>query len=55
MPLENNVYGQLYEVRAELSGPSGRGLRVRTIWMTEHLSGQTKFITLIPDKDALST
>jgi len=24
-------------------------LRVRTIWMTEYLSGVTKFITLIPD------
>jgi hypothetical protein len=30
-------------------GPSGRTLRVRTIWMTEYLSGATKFITLIPD------
>jgi hypothetical protein len=47
--LETTVYGQLYEIRAQLVGPSGRSLRVRTIWMTEYLSGATKFITLIPD------
>jgi hypothetical protein len=47
--LETTSYGQLYEIRAPLVGPSGRTLRVRTIWMTEYLSGVTKFITLIPD------
>jgi hypothetical protein len=47
--LETSSYGQLYEIRAPLVGPSGRTLRVRTIWMTEYLSGVTKFITLIPD------
>jgi len=47
--LETTSYGQLYEIRAQLVGPSGRTLRVRTIWMTEYLSGATKFITLIPD------
>jgi hypothetical protein len=47
--LETTSYGQLYEIRAPLVGPSGRTLRVRTIWMTEYLSGVTKFIALIPD------
>jgi hypothetical protein len=47
--LETTSYGQLYEIRAPLVGPSGRTLRVRTNWMTEYLSGATKFITLIPD------
>jgi hypothetical protein len=47
--LEKTAYGQLYEIRAQLIGASGRTLRVRTIWMTEYLSGATKFITLIPD------
>ena len=41
-----------YEIRAQLVGPSGRALGVRTIWMTEYLSGATKFITLIPDKES---
>lgn len=49
--LEANAYGRMYEIRASLTGPSGRVLYVRTIWMTEFLSGRTKFITLIPDKD----
>jgi hypothetical protein len=51
-PLEHNFYGQFYEIHTTLTGPSGRRLGVRTIWMTEHLSGRTKFITLIPDQIA---
>lgn len=49
--IESNVYGRLYEIRTLLTGPNSRRLRVRTIWMTEHLSGRTKFITLIPVKE----
>lgn len=47
--LESNKFGQYYEIRGRLTGPSGAALAVRTIWMTEHLSGITKFVTLIPD------
>ena len=46
--VENNQFGVYYEVVGILHGPRGIGLRVKTIWMTEHLSGVTKFITLIP-------
>ena len=46
--LEENVFGRLYEVAGRLRGPNGRVLRVRTIWMTDHLSGLTKFVTLMP-------
>jgi len=48
--LESNKFGQYFEVRGRLTGPSGVALAVRTIWMTEHLSGITKFVTLIPDR-----
>jgi hypothetical protein len=48
--LESNTFGQYYEVRGTLTGPNAVQLPVRTIWMTEHLSGVTKFVTLIPDK-----
>ena len=48
--LESNTFGQYYEIRGTLTGPNGVALPVRTIWMTEHLSGVTKFVTLIPDK-----
>src|SRR5882724_9729536 len=45
--VDDNQFGRYYEVVGILRGPFGVGLRVRTIWMTEHLSGITKFITLI--------
>jgi len=48
--LESNKFGQYYENHGMLTGPNGVTLAVRTIWMTEHLSGVTKFVTLIPDK-----
>jgi hypothetical protein len=49
-PLERNVFGQFYEIAGPLHGPNGATLHLRTIWMTEHLTGVTKFITLIPGK-----
>jgi len=45
-----NAFGQYYETRGQLTGPNGVSLAVRAIWMTEHLSGVTKFVTLLPDK-----
>jgi hypothetical protein len=44
--LEKSEFGQLFEICGDLTGPSGRTLSVRTIWMTEGLSGRTEFITL---------
>jgi len=45
---EDNRYGLVYRIEAELVGPNGRRLRVLSIWMTEHETGQTKLITLYP-------
>ncbi len=50
VPVESNKFGQYYEICSTLIGPNGVKLAVRTIWMTEHLSGITKFVTLIPGK-----
>jgi len=50
VPLEFNKFGQFYEISGTLTGPNGVTLGVRTIWMTEHLSCVTKFVTLMPDK-----
>ena len=44
-------YGDLFRIRKELTGPNGVTLRVVTIWMKEYVSGETKFITLFPDKE----
>lgn len=48
--LESNKFGRYCEIRGRLTGPNGVALAVRTIWMTEHLSGITKFVTLTPDR-----
>jgi hypothetical protein len=48
--LQRTKFGQFYEIRALLTGPNQSTLRIRSLWMTEHLSGVTKFITLVPDK-----
>ena len=48
VPAETTEHGQYYEISCPLTGPNGRTLDIRTIWMTERLSGITKFITLIP-------
>lgn len=48
--IENTQYGQMYEIRGKLTGPNGKSLRVHTIWMTENETGNTKFITMYPDK-----
>ena len=50
VPGKSNSFGQYYETRGSLTGPNGVILRVRAIWLTEHLSGVSKFITLLPDK-----
>lgn len=46
--VDDNKFGCYYEMRGTLPGRSGVRLQVLTIWMTEHLSGLTKFVTLIP-------
>ncbi|MBC8184808.1 hypothetical protein H8E88_27255 [candidate division KSB1 bacterium] len=48
--IENTQYGQMYEIKGELKGPNSKILFVCTIWMKEHSSGLTKFITMYPDK-----
>ena len=47
---ECTEHGQFFEITCSLTGPNGRILDIRTIWMKEHLSQQTKFITLIPER-----
>ena len=51
IPAENTNYGQMYEIRGKLTGPNGNTLAVCTMWMTEAATGDTKFITMYPDKE----
>jgi hypothetical protein len=48
VPGETTEHGHYFEISCPLTGPNGRTLDIRTIWMTERLSGNSKFITLIP-------
>lgn len=52
--IEVTAYGVQYQIQAKLTGPSGRSLWVKTVWLTEHLSGVTKFITLVPAKEPIT-
>ena len=52
-PLQSNKFGQYYEICGKLAGPNGGRLAVRTIWITERLSGATRFVTLLPDKRSM--
>lgn len=47
---EETKFGEMYEIKGTLVGPNGKSLSVRTIWMNEHESKLTKFITMFPDK-----
>ena len=48
--IEETEYGPKYLIRGTLAGPNGRSLRAVSIWMTENATGETKFVTLYPDK-----
>ena len=47
---EKTEFGQLFEIRGILVGPNGKSLSVISIWMTDCITGNTKFITMYPDK-----
>jgi hypothetical protein len=49
-PAGETQFGDFFEVRGTLHGPNGKNLRVKTIWVREHLRGAVRFITLLPDK-----
>lgn len=50
IPRETTEYGQIFEIKGNIKGPNGGILSVCAIWMTEYTTGDTKFITMYPDK-----
>jgi hypothetical protein len=50
--LETSPYGIKYEVPGVLHGPNGQALHVVTIWITLEATGETRFVTLFPDREA---
>jgi hypothetical protein len=51
--IQATEYGDKYRIRGTLIGPNGRRLKVVSFWMTEEATGQTKFLTLRPEKDEI--
>lgn len=49
--VEENQFGIVYEITGILNGPNSKKLNVRSIWMKEHASELTKFITMYPFKE----
>ena len=49
-PAGTTKFGDFFEIRGVLRGPNGVPLHVKTIWIHEHLQGNTRFVTLLPDK-----
>ena len=48
--IETSPYGIKYEVRGTLQGPNGSTLYVVTIWITLGATGETRLVTLFPDR-----
>ena len=46
-----SLYGIKWEVQGSLTGPNGQILYVVTVWITLETSGETRFVTLFPDKE----
>jgi hypothetical protein len=49
--LETSAYGIKYLVRGTLNGPNGRTLHVVTVWISIAATGETRFVTLFPDRE----
>lgn len=46
----SNDWGTQFELKSEWSGPSGRLIKVITIWQQDEETEFARFITLYPDK-----
>jgi len=48
--IRTTPYGDIYHIKDTLIGPNGKALKVITVWIQLHENGETRFVTLIPDK-----
>jgi hypothetical protein len=46
-----SAYGIKHEIRGSLTGPNGHTLHILTVWITLEGTGETRFVTLFPDKE----
>ena len=45
-------YGEMYHIKGQLVGPNGKRLNVITVWIRLRATGETRFVTLVPNKEA---
>lgn len=45
---EPSPFGQKFEIRATLTGPSGKAARINTVWIIESGSSTPRFVTAYP-------
>jgi Domain of unknown function (DUF6883) len=50
--IRTTQYGDMYRINGRLTGPNGKVLDVTTGWIRLHATGETGFVTLVPDKEA---
>ena len=50
--IQTTQYGEMYHIKGQLTGPNGKIVDVITVWVRLHATGETRFVTLIPDKEA---
>ena len=47
---DRTAYGQKYAIRARITGPTGRGVSVLTIWIILHREEVPRFVTVHPER-----
>jgi hypothetical protein len=50
--ISTSQYGDMYELTGCLTGPNEKVLNVSTFWIRLEATGETRFVTLVPDKRA---
>ena len=50
--IRTTEYGEMSQIRGQLIGPNGKVLNIITVWIRLRATGETRFVTLVPDKEA---
>jgi hypothetical protein len=50
--IRTTQYSEMYKIKGHLKGPNGTILHVITVWICLRATGETRFVTLVPDKEA---
>lgn len=48
-PGQNSEFGAKYEIRAIITGPTGRRATIKSVWIVDAGDDQPRFVTAFPD------